>query len=367
MSIEARIRHKVGAFTLDVAFSIERPGITVLFGASGSGKTTTINALAGLLKPSEGRIVIGGRAVLDTQAGVFVPPRDRRIGYVFQEQRLFPHMTVHDNLLFGWQRTGRSMAHTPTDIVSLLGLESLLARRPARLSGGEKSRVALGRALLSDPLLLLLDEPLAALDAARREEIVPYLERLRDEAKVPMFYVTHSVEELSRLADDVIVLNAGRIARTGDVFELLSDPEFSSLTGVAAYGAVIPVVVSGHRQAEGLTVLSFDGGTLAVPHIGHCEGTPLRIRVRAEDVLLALESPACISANNVLPAKVTAVRTVDNIYADVQLNCGGARLLARITRASLVRLHIVEAMAVFAIIKSVTIDPRAQETGNAIR
>jgi molybdate transport system ATP-binding protein len=243
----------------------------------------------------------------------------------------------------------------------------LLGRRPARISGGERSRVALGRALLADPHLLLLDEPLAALDATRREEIIPYLERLRDEAKVPMFYVTHSVEELSRLADDVIVLNSGRIVKTGDVFELLSDLEFSSLTGVAGYGAVIPAVVSARRDAEGLTLLSFDGGTLAVPQVDHREGTPLRIRVRAEDVLLALEPPAQISANNVLAARVTAIRAPDGIYADVQLSSGGAKLVARITRSSLDRLRIVEGMPLFAVLKSVTIDPRTRSSTEQTR
>ncbi len=358
MSIEARLRHTFGDFALDVSFRVEGPGITAVFGPSGSGKTTTINALAGLFRPHDGRIVIGDRVVLDTQTGVFVPARERRVGYVFQDARLFPHMNVLDNLLFGWRRARRADESVFAEIVTLLGLESHLSRKPARLSGGERGRVALGRALLADPMLLLLDEPLAALDAARREEIFPYLEMLRDHARIPMFYVTHSVEELSRLADHVIVVNAGRVTRQGHVFDLLADLDFSALTGIAAIGAVLPVRVSGQREQEALTVLAFEGGELTVPRLERPVGTRLRIRIRAEDILLALEAPTSISANNVLAATVTDVHSQDGVHADVQLGCGAAKLVARITRSSLARLKITPAMPIFAIIKSVTIDPR---------
>jgi molybdate transport system ATP-binding protein len=364
VSIAVHIWHKFGAFALDVSFRIEEPGITALFGPSGSGKTTTINALAGLFRPREGRIVMDERVVLDTQRGVFVPARERRIGYVFQDARLFPHMSVRDNLCFGQRRTGRADSAGFADIVALLGLEPLLKRKPSRLSGGERSRVALGRALLADPMLLLLDEPLAALDAARREEVIPYLERLRDQARIPMFYVTHSVEELSRLADHVVVLKSGRVTREGRVFDLLSDLEFSSLTGVAAYGAVIAAHVSEQRENEGLTMLAFDGGNLAVPRIERPIGAALRVRIRAEDILLAREAPVAISANNVLPATVTGIRQGESVYADVQLSCGGVRLVARITLASLVRLKIAAGTALFAIVKSVTIDPRISMPAN---
>ncbi|HEY5046774.1 MAG TPA: molybdenum ABC transporter ATP-binding protein [Rhizomicrobium sp.] len=356
MSIEAHLRHRFGAFALDVSFRIEERGITALFGPSGSGKTTTINALSGLFRPCEGRIVIDERVVLDTERGIFVPARERRIGYVFQDTRLFPHMSVRDNLYFGWRRTGRSDAVSFGDILALLGLESLLSRKPARLSGGERNRVALGRALLANPTLLLLDEPLASLDARRREEIIPYLERLRDQARIPMFYVTHSVEELSRLADQVVVLKSGRVTSQESVFDLLSSLEFSSLTGVAAYGATIPVCVLEQRGEDGLTLLGFDGGELVVPRIERRVGAPLRVRIRAEDIMLARERPAAISANNVLDATATGIRSDGGVYADVQLACGGIRLIARITRASLVRLNIAAGMPLFAIVKSVTLE-----------
>jgi molybdate transport system ATP-binding protein len=356
VSIEAHIQHRFGDFALDVSFGVKEPGITALFGPSGSGKTTTINALAGLFRPREGRIIIDERVVLDTQNRVFVPPRERRVGYVFQDARLFPHMRVLDNLRFGWRRTGRRDKGAFDDIVALLGLESLLARKPARLSGGERGRVALGRALLSDPKLMLLDEPLAALDSARREEILPYLERLRDQARIPMFYVTHSVEELSRLADQVVVLKGGRVTQQGRAFDLFSDLDFSSQAGVMAYGAVIPARVSAQREADGLTILSFDGGELAVPRVERAVGADLRVRIRAEDILLALEMPSAISANNVLPAIVVRVQARNGVHADVQLACGGVKLVARITRASLSRLRITAKMPIIAIVKSVTID-----------
>lgn len=355
MSVEAHIKHRFGAFALDISFRIEQPGITALFGPSGSGKTTTIHALAGLLRPSEGRIVIDGRVMLDTGRGIAVPPRARRVGYVFQDARLFPHMNVLDNLRFGWRRSGRADTASLEQMIDLLGLRNLLARKPARLSAGERSRVAIGRALLADPLLLLLDEPLAALDQGRREEIMPYLERIRDEAKTPMFYVTHAFDELSRLANAVVVLNAGRVTAVGTVFDLLSDLDFACSTGVAGYGAVIRVRVVGQPESEMLTRLAFDGGELLVPRIDRRVGDVLRVRVRAEDILLALDRPAAISANNILAATVTAVHEGSST-AEVQFHVGATRLVARITPSSLARLRIAKDRPVYAIIKSVTID-----------
>lgn len=362
MSLEASIRQRFGSFALDVAFSIQEPGITALFGASGAGKSTTVNALAGLFKPREGRIVIDGRVVLDSACGIFVPPHKRRVGYVFQDARLFPHLNVCDNLKFGWRRAGRRDAGMFADIVALLDLDQLLGRKPANLSGGEKSRVALGRALLANPALLLLDEPLAALDAPRRAEILPWLERLRDEARLPMIYVTHSLEELSRLADNVIVLANGSVVAQGRVFDLLSDFAFAALAGHPAYGAVVPVRVAEHREDDALTLLAFDGGVLAVPLLDRPAGTSLRIRIHAEDVLIAREAPGAISANNVLSACVTQLSISDAVHADVQMVCGATRFVARITRASVARLSLAPGTDVFAIVKSVTIDPRGRDT-----
>jgi len=361
MSISARIRHDFGSFRLDADFAIDKPGIAALFGPSGSGKTSIVNAIAGLLRPSQGSIVIGGETVLDTQTHIFVPPRLRRIGYVFQDARLFPHMSVENNLRFGWRRAPIRADESEFErIVSLLGLETLLARRPAKLSGGEKSRVALGRALLSSPRVLLLDEPLAALDAARKAEIFPYLERLRDEARLPMLYVSHSLDEVARLADNVIVLKEGRVVAQGPVFDMLADLDLSAHTGTPSFGAVIDTRVAAHHSADGLSVLAFDGGELIVPLLNRAIGERLRVRIRAEDVMLATEEPRTISANNILLCSVTAIRETGTAHADVQLLCGQARFVSRITQASARRLGLKPAMPVFAIAKSVIVDPQAQ-------
>jgi molybdate transport system ATP-binding protein len=353
MSVEVALRHRFGTFALDVAFKIERTGVTALFGPSGAGKTSIINAVAGLFRPDEGRIVIDGRVVLDTKAGVFVPARERRAGYVFQNSRLFPHMSVENNLRFGWRRAQNPASESEiAHVVALLGLSHLLTRAPLALSGGEKGRVALGRALLAAPDILLLDEPLAALDAARRGEILPYLERLRDETKLPMIYVSHAIDEVARLSDEIVVLRDGCSVEQGSVFDLLT-----RLDGdIDPVGAVLDAKVLSHRCEDGLSVLSFDGGRLIVSRIARPEGTRVRVRIRAEDIMLAREEPRAISANNVLPAHVVAIRQDTGPQAEVQLACGALRLVARITRASVARLELAHDVPVFAIIKSVIVD-----------
>ena len=359
MSIEIALRHEFPGFALDVAFGLPKPGVTALFGTSGAGKTTIVNAIAGTFKPREGRIVINGRVVLDTQAGIFVPAAARRTGYVFQDARLFPHMSVENNLLFGWRRAAvQASAAEIARIVSLLGLEHLLQRRPRALSGGEKQRIALGRALLSSPEILLLDEPLASLDAQRRAGILPYLESLRDAARLPMLLVSHALDEVARLADDIVVVKGGRVAAEGSVFEVLTGLELAALAGSPPLGAVIPVTVAAHRD-DGLTALGFDGGTLLVAQMAQAVGTRLRVRVRAEEILLALEAPRAISANNILAAEVLAVGGDGGTQADVQLRCGATRLVARITKASAARLALAPGKPVFAIVKSVTVDTPA--------
>jgi molybdate transport system ATP-binding protein len=358
MSLSVRIQHDFGGFHLAAYFAVDKPGITALFGPSGSGKTSIINAIAGLLRVQEGHIVIGGETVLDTKTNVFVPPRLRRIGYVFQEARLFPHMNVESNLRFGMRRAPVPPEESEfTRVTSMLGLETLLTRRPRNLSGGEKSRVALGRALLSAPRLLLLDEPLAALDAARKAEIFPYLEKLRDEAKLPILYVSHSIDEVSRLADNVIAIRDGAVVAQGSVFDMLAD--LDQAAGASSFGTVIDTRVAEHREADGLSYLAFDGGQLVVPLLPRAIGQRLRVRIRAEDVMLALEEPRTISANNVLLTSVTAVRETGANHADVQLLCGKTRLVARITRASAARLALKPGTSVFAITKSVIVDPQA--------
>jgi molybdate transport system ATP-binding protein len=359
MTLDVAIRHRLGDFAIDVAFRSERPGITALFGPSGAGKTTIVQALAGLLRPQEGRIVVNGETLFDSDSGRNVKARRRRIGYVFQDARLFPHLSVRANLLFGARRRRQGRPERQLDaIVALLGIASLLGRRPGDLSGGERQRVALGRALLSEPQLLLLDEPLAALDRNRREEILPYLERLRDESGVPMLYVSHAIDEVVRLADEMVVLDAGRVAAQGSVFDITARPELFALTGRLDAGAVIEARIDAQDAVDRLTVLAFDDGRLWVPSIDAAVGTPVRIRIRARDIMLALDEPQRISANNVVTATVAGIHPEPDGSVDVLLACGASRLIARITRRSLHRLALQPGMAVHAVIKSVTIDRR---------
>ena len=353
MSADVRIRHVQGDFTLDVAFTAASGGVTALLGPSGAGKTSIVHALAGLTRPKEGRILLEGRTVLDTEAGIFVPPEKRRIGLVFQDARLFPHMSVQNNLLFGWRRSEpRAEPDEIGRIIALLGLQHLMPRAPKHLSGGEKSRVALGRALLSSPDILLLDEPLASLDAARRAEILPWLERLRDMARIPIFYVSHSLEEVARLADRVVLLDRGRVTAEGSVFDLLAGQGVEK-----PIGAVLEAVSEGIE--DGLAVLAFDGGRLLVAEKRET-GTRLRVRIGADEILIAREKPVAISANNILPVIVSDVR-LDGARADVTMRCGTAKLLARITAASVQRLELAAGVPAFAIIKSVTVEGGASQ------
>ncbi|MDO5657642.1 MAG: molybdenum ABC transporter ATP-binding protein, partial [Paracoccus sp. (in: a-proteobacteria)] len=238
MSLSVRIRHRFRGFDLDAQFDAP-PGVTVLFGRSGSGKTSIVNAVAGLLAPDQGRIAIGDSVMFDSAARINLAPHRRRIGYIFQEGRLFPHLSVRQNLRYGaWFAPRRVRGPGFDDVVELLGIGDLLERRPAHLSGGEKQRVAIGRALLAAPRLILADEPLAALDEARKAEILPYFERLRDELSVPILYVSHSPSEVARIATSVAAIEAGRVLRMGSAAEVLGDPAARPL-GVRAVGAVV--------------------------------------------------------------------------------------------------------------------------------
>ena len=348
MSAEVAIRHAYGSFNLDVAFTAASGGVTALFGPSGAGKTSIVHALAGLMRPTEGRIVLEGRTVLDTRAGIFVPPEKRRIGLVFQDARLFPHMSVEKNLLFGWRRSpARAAPEQIARTVELLGLKALLTRAPKNLSGGEKSRVALGRALLASPDVLLLDEPLASLDAARRAEILPWLERLRDIARIPIFYISHSLDEVARLADRVVLLEDGRVTAEGSVFDLLA-----GLGAEKPLGAVLEAR-TGEIQ-DGLQALLFDGGRLLAAEAGEA-GRRVRVRIGADDILIAREAPRGISANNILPVTISNVR-LDGPRAEVEMRCGRARLVARVTSASVNRLELAPDIAAFAVIKAVIVE-----------
>jgi molybdate transport system ATP-binding protein len=290
-----------------------------------------------------------------------VPTHRRRVGYVFQEGRLFPHLTVRQNLLFGrWFAPARERRVTSLDdVVDLLGIATLLDRRPGRLSGGEKQRVAIGRALLASPRLLLMDEPLASLDARRKDEILPYLERLRDEASVPIVYVSHSIAEVTRLATTIVLISAGRVHAVGSVQEVMGRAELYPLAGRFEAGAVLSVRVTAHDPRWSLTELTGDFGRLTVPRLDAPVGTALRVRIRARDVILAVTRPTGISALNVLAAEVDRLVPIEEEALEVQLRLGGERLLARVTRRSGEALGLAAGREVFAVIKTVAIDRRS--------
>ena len=348
--IELSLRKRLGEFRLDVEVTAPE-GVTALFGPSGAGKTSVAQAVAGLLRPDAGRIALGGEVVFDSAGRVDVAVRKRRVGYVFQDGRLFPHMTVARNLRYGG-------GHDAERIVPLLGLEALLDRRPATLSGGERQRVALGRALMSGPRLLIMDEPLSALDAPRKAEILPYLERLRDELRLPVLYISHAMSEVARLATTLVVMEAGRVLRAGPVEEVLADPAAVRLIGPREAGAVLTARVAEIDLRDGLTVLRTSAGRIMLPgRVGRL-GTWLRLRVPAQDVVLALTRPEGISALNVLPARVTELHEGQGPGVAVGLISGSDRILARITRRSARLLEVRPGQELFAIVKATAVAPQ---------
>lgn len=355
MSLSVSVQHRQGDFTLDADFACDH-GLTALFGRSGAGKTTLVNLIAGLVRPQQGRIAIGDRVLVDTARNIFVPPHRRRLGYVFQEGRLFPHLTVRQNLLYGRWFNTRQDQITLDQIVALLGIESLLPRRPGNLSGGEKQRVAIGRALLSRPDLLLMDEPLAALDAARKDEILPYLERLRDELHLPIVYVSHAIPEVTRLADTVVLLSDGRVQAVGSMAELSSRLDLFPLIGRYEAGAVLNATIARHDEAYGLTELRCRAGMLFVARSNRAVGETLRLRIRGRDVTLSLDRPHGTSALNILPGIVAELKNDGGPQVEVRLDCNGDSLLARVTRLSAERLRLRPGAAVHAMIKTVALD-----------
>ncbi len=359
MTLDVDIRHQLGAFKLDATFKADR-GLVALLGRSGSGKTSIVNVIAGLIRPAHGRIVIAGETAFDSATGIFVAPHKRRLGYVFQEGRLFPHMTVEQNLGYGRWFAGADATRGDIDrVVELLGLEALLDRRPRRLSGGEKQRVAIGRALLAAPRLLLMDEPLASLDEPRKQEIMPYLERLRDEAGVPILYVSHSVPEVARLATSIVLVSEGKVAAQGTAAELLPRIDLFPMLGRAEAGAVIEATIVTHDDRYGLTTLRSAAGQWRVPRVDALPGTQLRLRVRSRDVMLSLSRPDDISALNILPAIVREIGGQDGPIVEVRLDCNGEALVARVTRLSVDRLALKPGQAVHALIKSVALERRS--------
>jgi len=352
MSLDVDVDHRRGDFRISARFSAA-PGLTALFGRSGSGKSTLVDIVGGLVKPNRGRVAIDGYVLVDVERGIFVPRHRRRIGYVFQDSRLFPHFNVRRNLLYGrwFNREAGGTAADLESVVDLLGIDHLLERRPASLSGGERQRVAIGRALLAHPKVLLMDEPLASLDDSRRAEILPYIERLRDEIGVPILYVSHSVTEVARLATTVVILTEGKVTAVGPVADILS------LADSGDGGSVLDAQVARHDEPFQLTVLTSRAGELQVPRLNAPVGAAVRAYIRGRDVMLSLKRPEEISALNVLAGRVVAVVPSDNGgQAEIRLDCNGDALTARLTAKSVQRLGLVAGLPVYAVIKSVSFE-----------
>jgi molybdate transport system ATP-binding protein len=353
MSLDLSISKRNGDFTLQAAFTAPI-GVTAVFGRSGAGKTTLINAIAGLTTPDSGHISLNGKTLFDGTANI--PAHKRRMGYVFQDARLFPHLNVTQNLQFGARHapagaTGPSLE----EVTDLLGLKDLLRRRPTDLSGGEKQRVALGRALLSRPELLLMDEPLAALDGTRKDRILPYLERLKTgSARLPILYVSHALDEVARLADHLVILSKGKVAASGSIFDVLADPKALPLLGVRQAGAVLSAHVTEHGK-DGISTLKLQAGAIELPGVEAAIGARVRLHILAQDVILSRERPEGLSSVNILPVTIKSIRTGDGPGAAIGLDARGDQLLARITARAVKDLGLSEGMECFALIKATSI------------
>jgi molybdate transport system ATP-binding protein len=358
ISVDAAL--ELGGFDLDIAFEND-DGITALFGRSGSGKSTTINLIAGLARPDRGRIVLDGRTLVDTETGVFVPRYRRRVGLVFQDTQLFPHLSVRQNLLFGrWFAPSAERTIDFEPVIEALGIGHLLARKPVRLSGGEKQRVALGRALLASPKILLMDEPLASLDQERKLEILPLIERLRDEFRIPIVYVSHSVEEVGRLASRVVVLDGGRVVAIGGVEEVLGPG--LSVAGISRFArsSVIAGKLTNVDAAYGLTEIAHPAGTIWLVGRAGPVGREARVVIKSTDITLAKTRAEALSVRTTLVGKVAAIETDGGPLAGVSIALDGhGRLYALATRKAVDELALTVGDQVFALVKSAALDERA--------
>ena len=354
--LEIDVRKHSPGLDLEIAFNVEKTGITALFGRSGSGKTTLANLVAGLDHPDEGRIIAEGEVLFDSRQGINLPPEERGIGYVFQEGRLFPHLSVEGNLRYGQMRAGRGRNGISFDHVGgLPGIGHILTRRPRDLSGGEKQRVSIGRALLAGSRLLLMDEPLASLDQPRKNEILPFIEGLRDELSVPVIYISHAMDEIVRLTDTLVVLDRGRSVAAGPLEEIMSRLDLSPLTGRFEAGSVIATQVEGDVKGHPLTLLRFPGGVLTVPRIKADKGETVRVRIRARDILLATEEPVGLSAQNVFKGRITQISEGENGLVEILVDVG-VPLWARVTAKSCLELDLVRGKQIHLILKTVAID-----------
>jgi molybdate transport system ATP-binding protein len=378
---------KRDGFTLQAQFAVPTPGIVALFGRSGCGKTTLVNIISGLLEADEADIRLDDVVLTDTRTGTVVPVERRRIGYVFQDARLFPHFTVAGNLRYGLKRAKGQRWRSPRqpqqpaqvplssggpgfaaghqsgepgqviafdEVVALLGLGSLLNRRPHQLSGGERQRVGLGRALLSQPQLLLLDEPLASLDVARREEVLPYLEALRDRLSLPMVYVSHQFEEVLQLATHVVLMDAGQVVTQGTLSEVSLRPELRKIVGPDAVGSVLDGVITRVDSAGGVADLQVGSGILHVGLEDVAVGAHVRVQLLARDIILATQKPQGLSVRNELEGVIAELSPDDYDAVLVKVDVGGAVLLSRITREAASSLGLRPGSRVWGLVKAVS-------------
>lgn len=354
-SITARFALDYGTFRLQVDLGLPGLGISVLFGPSGSGKTTLLRCIAGLERPAEGYLEVNGTVWQDSRRGIFLPPHQRALGYVFQEANLFPHLSVYGNLCFGLKRIGKKPAEAGLEhTVQLLGIGHLLDRMPERLSGGEKQRVGIARALVLNPDILLMDEPLAALDFQRKQEILPYLVRLHQTLEIPVVYVTHAWQEAAKLADHLVIMSAGQVAAEGTLADTLSRIDLPLAQDRKAV-MVWQGRIAAHEAEYHLTRLAFAGAELYMPAIDAPIGTPLRVQIFARDVIIALEAPHKSTLLNVLPATITGMADDDSGQTVVRLQVGPQTLLAHITLKSKNILNLKIGMSVYAQIKGTSI------------
>ena len=361
--LHLRARVAFPEFELDVAEELPLDGVTVLFGPSGSGKSTLLRVIAGFQAPDEGRIALGAQQWLDTSAGLSVQAHRRPVGFLFQDARLFPHLDVAGNLGFAEKRRRRSSeGFQRAEVVDALDLGPLLGRRTDALSGGERQRVALGRTLLSNPALLLLDEPLSALDIQRKAEILPYLEALPRRFGVPTIYVTHSLDEVVQLADQMLVLSAGRVQAYGPAAATIESLDLQSITGRFEAGVLLEARVTGHDERTAMTRVDLEGQTLKMPRVNSAEeGDPVRLRIRARDVALAIRRPEGVSIRNVLSGRISEILPQkDTPFVEVFVAVGEVRIHARITRDAVEDLSLKPGMEIFALVKSVSFDQRPQ-------
>jgi len=349
----ARFKHNYPGFGLDIDVRLPSRGVTALFGPSGSGKSTLLRLIAGLEKADDGHLTVGDAVWQD--ANNFVPTHVRPLGYVFQDAYLFPHLDVRRNIEYGLRRIPPSSRRVSLDgIIDLLGIDPLMQRMPDRLSGGERQRVAIARALAVSPSLLLMDEPLAALDQARKQEVLPYLERLHDALEIPVLYVSHAIDEVARLADHLLVLDAGRVVAQGSPAELMARVDLPLARGDEA-GALIEATVTAHDDIYQLTDVAFPGGHLSLPRQAAGIGQRVRIRVLARDVSVTLAAQTGTSIINILSARVTFIAEASPSQRLVGLDLDGTPILARITRKSVDVLGLKPGLAVYAQIKGVAI------------